>query len=277
MTALDISSNGMVSKTYIEAPRKGIKVGELVDGNLVTKADVGAGPGAGNIKILQLGGIRAIAGAIPNMRALSNFDISKNYLCASGAKVLSEALRGNKVMTELNIEDNYLGKASFSHSGLAPADMSGVDALADAISNTMALNSLNLRQNGLLNQESGHALALALIANSVLTKLDVSRNFDLANSSSQDGSGFAESFANCLTTNKSLKTVDISNNNIPFSDGLFTSMCTVSSVLAEGNNFSSIMNPCLKVLCERKVLEVDSIGKVDLHSQKLTGQLLAAF
>jgi Ran GTPase-activating protein (RanGAP) involved in mRNA processing and transport len=232
--------------------------------------------------------------------ALSNFDISKNSLCASGAKVLGEALRGNKVMTELNIEGNYLGKTSSSSD--APADMSGVDALADAISNmgvlsklnvaknlmsgcgmkilavaisnTMALNSLNLSQNGLLNKESGHALALALIANSVLTELDVSKNFDLDNSSSQDGSGFAESFANCLNTNKSLKTVNISDNNIPFSDGLFTSMCAVSRVLAEGNNFSSIMNPCLKVLCERKVLEVGPIGKVDLHSQKLTGQLL---
>jgi Ran GTPase-activating protein (RanGAP) involved in mRNA processing and transport len=244
-----------------------------------------------------------IANDISDMWALSNVDISKNSLCASGVKVLCEALRGNKVITELNIEGNYLGKTSPSLD--APADMTGVDALADAISNmgvlsklnvaknlmsgcgmqilavaisnTMALNSLNLNQNGLLNKESGHALALALSANSVLTELDVSKNFDLANSSSQDGSGFAESFANCLSTNKSLKTVDISNNNIPFSDGLFTSMCAISRVLAEGNNFTSIINPCLKILCERKVLEVESIGKVDLHSEKLTGQVLAAF
>jgi hypothetical protein len=71
-----------------------------------------------------------------------------------------------------------------------------------------------------------------------------------------------------------LKTVDISNNNIPFSDDLFTSMCAIKKVMAEGSNYSSIMNPCLKVLCEKKVLEAESIGKIDLHSKKLTGQLL---
>jgi hypothetical protein len=249
--------------------------------------------------------------------------------------VVGEALRGNKIMTELNIEGNFLGKESASFD--APDDMSGVIVLADAISNMavllkldannnamfgkqekhgiaawanglkarssitelnlanncineddaeilsrgisnmMALKSLNLSQNCLLNKGSGNALALALIANSVLTELDVSLNFHFDDNDSQDGSGFAESFTNCLNTNKSLKTVDISNNNILFSDGLFTSMCAVSKVLAEGNLFSSIENPCLKVLCERKVLEVESIGKVDLHSQKLTGQLLTVF
>jgi hypothetical protein len=146
--------------------------------------------------------------------------------------------------------------------------------LAAGIKDNGALNSLNLSHNGLLNKESGHALAAALIVNSALTELDVSNNFDLASGSSQDGGGFARSFAHCLNTNKSLKTVDISNNNIPFSDDLFTSMCAIQKVVAEGNNYSSIMNPCLKVLCKKKVLEAESIGKINLRSKKLTGQLL---
>jgi Ran GTPase-activating protein (RanGAP) involved in mRNA processing and transport len=266
---------------------------------------------------------------------LTKFDISKNGLCAAGAKALAEALRGNKVMTEFNASGNYLGKMSASPA--APDDMSGVIMLADvipsigallkldtsdnymfgmpdktgitawadglkastsitelnlakncinkddakifarAISDTRALNSLNLSQNSLLNEESGHVLALALIANSALTELDVSKNFELTNESSQDGSGFAVSFAYCLKTNKNLKTLDISFNNIPFSDDLFTSMSAIKKVLAEGNNYLSVENPCLKVLCEEKVLEMESIAKIDLHSQKLTGQLLAVF
>jgi hypothetical protein len=137
-----------------------------------------------------------------------------------------------------------------------------------------ALKSLNLSQNGLLNEESGHALAAAVVVNSALTKLDVSKNFDLASGSSQDGDGFIRSFAPCLNTNKILEKVDISNNNIPFSDDLFTSMCAIKKVMAKGSNYSSIMNPCLKVLCKKKVLEAESIGKINLRSKKLTGQLL---
>jgi hypothetical protein len=117
-----------------------------------------------------------------------------------------------------------------------------------------------------------------LLNTSALTDLNVSNNFDLTNDSSQDGSGFAESFAYCLETNKSLNTVDISNNNIPFTDDLVTSMCAIRKVLTKENNYLSVENPCLKVLCEeKKVLEAESIGKIDLHSRKLTGQLLVGF
>jgi hypothetical protein len=40
-----------------------------------------------------------LAPEIADNRALSKFDISKNSLSAAGAKVVGEALRGNKVMT----------------------------------------------------------------------------------------------------------------------------------------------------------------------------------
>jgi hypothetical protein len=188
-------------------------------------------------------------------------------------KALAGALAGNLVLTVLDLSSN----AWYSSDGDKSDGPGLAQELAIGIKDNRALNSINLSQNGLLNKESGHALALALLSNSTLTDLNVSKNFDLANNSSQDGGGFVESFAYCLATNKSLKTVDISNNSILFSDDLFTSMCAIKTVLAEGNNYSSIENPCLKVLCEKKVLEVESIGKINLHSQKLTGQLLAGF
>jgi Ran GTPase-activating protein (RanGAP) involved in mRNA processing and transport len=225
--------------------------------------------------------------------AITSLDVNNNNLGKEGTKLLAEALKGNQIMTELDLSSNSMTSGGMS--GLvALADAirnmealsklnlatnvineDGAKLLAPAISNMMALNSLNLSQNRLLNKESGHALALALLANSVLAELDISKNFDFDNSSSRDGSGFAESFAYCLTKNKSLKILNISDNNIHFSDDLFTSLCAVSKVLVGGNNYSGIANPCLKVLCERKVLEVESIGKVGLHSQKLTGQWLA--
>jgi Ran GTPase-activating protein (RanGAP) involved in mRNA processing and transport len=213
--------------------------------------------------LLLTSGPAAIADAIKDMRALSIFNISNNSLFAAGTEALAEGLEGNQIMTELNISANGIGKT-------------GAIALASIIPGMAALKSLNLSQNGLLNEESGHALAAALIANSTVTALNVSKNVDLASGSSQDGDGFARSFACCLNTKKGLNVLDISNNNIPFTDDLFTSMCAITKVLAEGNNYSSITNPCLKVLCE-KVLEVESIGKIDLHSKQLTGQLLTGF
>jgi hypothetical protein len=88
MTALNISSNSIVSEYYMKAPRKGIKVGELIDGNPVIEQE----DSGGNIKVVQLDGIKAIAGAIPDMRALTKFDISKNDLMTEGAKIIAAIL-----------------------------------------------------------------------------------------------------------------------------------------------------------------------------------------
>jgi hypothetical protein len=87
-------------------------------------------------------GIIAIANAIPDMGALTKFDISKNCLYAAGGKAVAEALKDNQVITELNIASNRLGCKTRS-------DMSGVVALADVIPDMGALSVLNLAENNL--------------------------------------------------------------------------------------------------------------------------------
>ena len=54
---------------------------------------------------------------------MTKFDISSNDLCAEGTKLLAAALKGNQIMTELNISSNNM---TF---GSAWGDMSGVIAL----------------------------------------------------------------------------------------------------------------------------------------------------
>jgi hypothetical protein len=70
-----------------------------------------------------------------------------NKLCAADATALAEGLKGNQVMTELNLAGNAMGKDS----GLfnAKSDMSGVTALADVIPGMGAMTSLNLASNEL--------------------------------------------------------------------------------------------------------------------------------
>ena len=69
------------------------------------------------------------------------------------------------------------------------------------------MTSLNIRNNGLLNRESGKALADALKENSVLKELDVSNNYDEYNSSSRDGSGFTHELAIGIGANGALETI----------------------------------------------------------------------
>jgi hypothetical protein len=91
-----------------------------------------------------LDGIIAVADAISDNGAMTKFDISSNSLRAEGTKLLAAALKGNQIMTELNIGGNYLGINSYGE-----ADTSGVIAIANIIPDMGAMTSLNLSANGL--------------------------------------------------------------------------------------------------------------------------------
>ena len=58
--------------------------------------------------------------------ALVKFDISANTLAAEGSKAIAEALKGNQVMTELNLAKTYPLWGGKKHQ-----DMSGIGAIAD--------------------------------------------------------------------------------------------------------------------------------------------------
>jgi hypothetical protein len=73
---------------------------------------------------------------------------------------------------------------------------------------------LSLKSNGLLNKESGKALADALKGNSILNELDISNNYDPYKSSSQDGSGFAQELAVGIRDNGALTHLDVSGNGL---------------------------------------------------------------
>jgi hypothetical protein len=70
--------------------------------------------------------------------------LKSNRLCADGGKALAKGLKGNTVITELDISSNDLGE----NSDYEP-DMSGVIALADAIPDMGALSLLNLTDNNI--------------------------------------------------------------------------------------------------------------------------------
>jgi hypothetical protein len=77
-------------------------------------------------------------------REWSVLSLKSNNLHTAGGKALAEGLKGNQVITELDISSNNLGLNSDYG-----ADTSGIVALADAIPDMGALTSLNLADNSL--------------------------------------------------------------------------------------------------------------------------------
>jgi hypothetical protein len=93
---------------------------------------------------------------------LTKLDISKNGLRVAGAKVLAESLRGNQIMTDINIASNILSDCG--------EDMSGIAVLADVIPSMRAILSVNLLKN-MIGVDQAKALASILKEHPTLKSL----------------------------------------------------------------------------------------------------------
>lgn len=98
-------------------------------------------------------GIDQVANVIPTMGSLVTFNLSKNGLCAAGAKILAKALTNNQNMTELNLSSNYLGRTH--PSGIrGDADLSGIIAIGDALLTMGSLTRLDVSNNHMVSKTS---------------------------------------------------------------------------------------------------------------------------
>jgi Ran GTPase-activating protein (RanGAP) involved in mRNA processing and transport len=135
MTKFDISSNDIQAEG-------GKALAEGLKGNqVITELNISSNRLGQNMQLCtDTSGIIALAGVIPDIIALTKFDISKNNIGPEGGKVLAAGLKGNQVIIELNIADMSL---------IIVDDMSGIIALADAIPGMEALSSLTYASNHL--------------------------------------------------------------------------------------------------------------------------------
>jgi hypothetical protein len=139
--------------------------------------------------------------------------LESNDLYAAGGKALAEGLKGNQVITELNISNNLLGWTN-----MVGPDMSGVIALAGVFPDMGALLVLSLQSNHLC-APGGKALAGGLKNNQVITELNISSNRlgykTVYNSDGADMSGVI-ALADVIPGMRALTKIDLSRNNIPF-------------------------------------------------------------
>jgi Ran GTPase-activating protein (RanGAP) involved in mRNA processing and transport len=138
--------------------------------------------------------------------ALLVLSLKSNNLQAAGGKALAEGLKGNQVITELNIAGNTLSNSGY--------DMSGVVALADVIPGMRALSVLSLKDNRLLTAEAGRILSDMVATNTVLKELDLSSNNwqDGYGRLQGDGPGFARELAVGIRDNGALSTFTFSGD-----------------------------------------------------------------
>jgi hypothetical protein len=141
--------------------------------------------------------------------AMVKFDMSDNCLYAEGGKALAEALKGNQVMTELNIASNDLGEDMEDN-----PDMSGVIAIGNAIPTMGALTSLDISDNKLFTTRKLRNTTLKLgdkttfegVEWTVVSAPDSNGDFDAA----QMGGVIA--LANAIKTNGALTHLNIDHD-----------------------------------------------------------------
>ena len=85
------------------------------------------------------------------MGAISVLSLESNNLTAAGGKALADGLKGNNVITELNIAGNYLGK----NARTGRDDMSGFIVLADVIPDMGALAKIDISRNKIPSKQQG--------------------------------------------------------------------------------------------------------------------------
>jgi Ran GTPase-activating protein (RanGAP) involved in mRNA processing and transport len=202
LSSLDVSSN------ILRADGAKALATALESNHAITVLNVGSNQLWRNNSAKDMSGIIALSSAIKDMGALSVLSLKGNRLGADGGKALAEGLKGNNVITELNIADNDLTNYG--------KDISGIIALADAFTDMGALSKLLLKDNQLLTKEGGKALAQALAGNSTLKELDVSSNNWVAfcKGWQGDGPGFAQELAVGLGHNEVLSSLNLANNDL---------------------------------------------------------------
>jgi hypothetical protein len=145
---------------------------------------------------------------------LTKFDISENELRAEGGMTLAAGLKGNQVITELNITSNALG---LKPNGLA--DTSGVAAIADVIGDMGALMKFDISSNG-ISVDGTKLFAEELRGNQIMTELNISCNgiTDRAGYIGCNDMSGVTALANVIPGMRAISTVIVNTFPLPIQD-----------------------------------------------------------
>jgi hypothetical protein len=136
---------------------------------------------------------------------VATLNMSKNMLLTKeGGKVIRNLLKDNTVLKDLDVSKIHMEDSK-------DQDVPGfAKEIAEGLSMNNGVLRLNLCENRMATKDAGQALENVLKANTTLKELDVSSNqFDGA-----DGPGFAQGVFRGIAQNRTLTSLDVSNNNL---------------------------------------------------------------
>ena len=217
-------------------------LGKHLDLSFVTKLSLSWGDIGADI------GAESLSQALKVNSSLSNLDLSVNFIGDPGAESLSQALKVNSSLTNLDLSCNGFGDL-------------GAKSLSQALTVNSSLTNLDLRGNS-IGHTGAESLSQALTVNFSLTNLDLRGN--------SIGHTGAESLSQALTVNSSLTNLYLSMNNIGDTGAeSFSQALTVNSSLTNLDlSWNSIGDPGAKSLSQ--ALRVNSsLTNLDLYGNSV--------
>eukprot|EP00936_MAST-01D_sp_MAST-1D-sp1_P001921 g1921.t1 len=186
-------------------------------------------------------GTAALSEALKTNSTLDKLDLGSNDIGATGAQSLAGMLQVNRALNTLGLSQNNIGVYEYvkkdqlqgtsfkegdtvqyngqqftismdenSHGDLKVQNISGVIALAEALKVNRALKNVDLSSNK-LGTEGIRALCSALKTNSSVESLALQNAYPCDTQINAEG---AQLIADMLAVNRSLNTIDLSQNNV---------------------------------------------------------------
>ncbi|KAH3759249.1 Protein NLRC3 [Pelomyxa schiedti] len=227
-----------------------------------------------SITLLDLGSICKSRVSPPSSVSIS-ICIAENDLGNPGTKVLSEALKTNKVLTNLQLRNNMIGEE-------------GAEYLSEALKFNSSLTNLNLRENE-IGIDGTSIILEALDVNTTLSILDIGGNaledpgaevlgtwlktnntvtsLDIRGNSIGDP-GFKQ-IATALRRNSTLTTLNLGWNSLSDESSTYF----LSSIVDNCNSMSeSSISACNSAVEHNKVTQQQLLSGIDFDSICVTGE-----
>jgi hypothetical protein len=206
LTSLDISDNSIVSETWLDPPQQGLKVGDLVDGKCINSID----EDDGQIQLLDLSGIKALADVIPDMRAISTVIVNTFPLPIQDIKSKAEldfSGKGLKVGEAIVIA--ALIPSNVSHKPYI--SLLSLISLCDK----GAISSINLLKNDISAEQAQGLVKIMQAKEKLVTLCGLGKEETELDFSGQDlGAGDAVLIANDISDMGAMTSLNLASNKL---------------------------------------------------------------
>ena len=282
--AVGLGTNGVLEKLrFAENDTSGRAGGEVIAGILRRDTGLREFDVSGNCRGVKTGVpfATAVAGGLGANRALAKLSMGGNRFCAEGTMRLAAALKGNSVLTELDIS---LCNITYSYADKKLGTLAGVIAVSNTIRTMGALVAVNVSSNR-FGAEGARTLANALSQNSVLTDLNVANNRMIWNGQGERDMSGVVAMRNAIPTMGAMVTANLMGNGIGKerlaalqelmkAHPTLVSLCGIANDATEADLFGLQMDADDAAILAHELPTKGALAKLDLRYNSIGYQWL---